>query len=67
LSEQVDDFLDMRKVHETADALRRLYAANGFLRASIVPQVRFKEGLGVSVPFQIVEGFRNPSELAIGN
>jgi outer membrane protein assembly factor BamA len=53
---QVDDFLDMRKVHETADALRRLYAANGFLRASIVPQVRFKERLGVSVAFQIVEG-----------
>lgn len=56
------DFFDITKVRETADAVRRLYVANGYPNASIVPDVRSREGLTVGkkptvgVIFRIVEG-----------
>ena len=56
----VEDFLDMDKVQETTEAVHRLYVANGYPKASIVPQIRFKKRLGVSVAFNIVEGPQSP-------
>jgi outer membrane protein assembly factor BamA len=53
---QLGEFLDMTKVRETADAMRRLYASNGYPTASIVPDVRFREGFYVTVAFRIIEG-----------
>lgn len=57
---QLGDFLAMDKVQETADGIRRLYAANGFGKASVEPRVRLKEGRRVCVAFIIVEGPRSP-------
>lgn len=54
-------FLDMMKVREAADAIRRLYASNGYPNASIDPDVRFRgfkrfrEPPAVSVAFKIIE------------
>jgi len=56
---QVEDFLDMSKVRETVEIVRRLYAANGFPKASIVPQVRFL-GSSVCVRFKVLEGAQSP-------
>lgn len=54
---QVDDFLDMGKIRETLDEVHRLYAANGYLQAWIVPQFRVQEaGQRVTVIFAVVEG-----------
>ena len=58
------DFFDITKVREAADAVRRLYAANGYPNASIVPDVQFREGHSVreepriGVILRIVEGNR---------
>jgi outer membrane protein assembly factor BamA len=54
---QVDDVLDMSKVRETLEAVRRLYAANGYPQATIVPQFQIPEaGQGATVIFTVVEG-----------
>ena len=56
------DVFDITKVREAADAVRRLYVANGYPNASIVPDVELREGITVSekptvgVIFRIVEG-----------
>jgi outer membrane protein assembly factor BamA len=52
---QVGDVLDMRKVRDTLEAARRLYAANGYPQASIIPQFR-EAGHAVTVSFAVVEG-----------
>lgn len=57
---QPDDFLDIGKVRETAEAIRRLYSANGYSQASIVQQVRLLTGLEVCVAFTVVEGSLSP-------
>jgi outer membrane protein assembly factor BamA len=58
---QIEDVLFMSKVRETVEAVRKLYAANGYLKASIVPQVRVQEvGQGATVIFRVVEGARSP-------
>ncbi|MGA9392037.1 MAG: hypothetical protein WBV69_16520 [Candidatus Sulfotelmatobacter sp.] len=47
----------MGKIRETLDAVHRLYAANGYLQASIVPQLQVQEaGQIVTVIFAVVEG-----------
>jgi outer membrane protein assembly factor BamA len=51
---QLGDFLDMSKVVKTAEALRKVYVANGYQKALVVPQVRFDNGL-VGVAFKVVE------------
>jgi hemolysin activation/secretion protein len=53
---QLGGFLDMAKVQETVEAIRKLYAANGYGKVSITPSVERKEGLGVCVAFKVVEG-----------
>jgi outer membrane protein assembly factor BamA len=54
------DFFDITKVRETADAVRRLYAANGNPNASIVPDVVSDIGERkqpiLRVGFTIIEG-----------
>ena len=53
------DYFDITKVREAADAVRRLYVANGYPNASIIHDVQFREGMGkptVGVIFRIVEG-----------
>jgi outer membrane protein assembly factor BamA len=58
---QIEDVLLMSKVRETAEAARKLYIANGYLKASIVPQVRVHEvGQGATIIFRVVEGARSP-------
>jgi outer membrane protein assembly factor BamA len=57
---QVEDVLDMSKVRETVAAVRKLYAANGYPKASIVPEVSFLGGVGVCVSFRIAEGTQSP-------
>ena len=57
---QLEDFFDRNKVRETAEAVRKLYAANGYLNASIAPEVQFLGGLGVCVRFKVVEGPQSP-------
>lgn len=57
---QLEGFLEMVKVQQTAEAMRRLYAANGYSKASITPSVRRKEGHGLCVAFTLVEGPRSP-------
>ena len=57
---QVEDFFDRNKMRETAEAVRKLYAANGYLNASIAPEVQFLGGLGVCVRFKVVEGPQSP-------
>jgi outer membrane protein insertion porin family len=56
---QLDGFLDMSEVHETVDAIRRLYAANGFGKASVIPDVQRQDRLTVCVAFRVVEGPRS--------
>lgn len=56
---QLDDFLDMSEARSTAEAIRRLYAANGYLETSVVPQVRFLSGVEVCVAFKVEEGPRS--------
>jgi Surface antigen variable number repeat len=58
---QIEDVLFMSKVRETAEAARKLYIANGYLKASVVPQVRVGVGQGATVIFRVVEGARSPS------
>jgi outer membrane protein assembly factor BamA len=41
------DYFDITEVREAADAVRKLYAANGYSNASIVPDVQFREDLTV--------------------
>ena len=57
---QLEDSFDRNKMRETAEAVRKLYAARGYLNASIVPEVRFLGGLGVCVSFKVVEGPQSP-------
>ena len=54
---QVEDVLDVSKVRDTLDVVRRLYAANGYPQAVIVPQFRVPEaGSPVTVIFTVAEG-----------
>lgn len=56
-----EDILDTRKVRETIDAMRRLYAAIGSPTASIVNQFQVHEaGHWVGLYFSIVEGPQLP-------
>jgi outer membrane protein insertion porin family len=55
-----DDILDMSKVRETTEALRRLYASIGYPHASIVARVQDEVGHRVSLAFRIVEGVQTP-------
>ena len=56
-----EDILDMSKVRETLEAARRLYAAIGYPKASIVPEVQVHEaGHWVSLYFRVVEGAQSP-------
>jgi hypothetical protein len=55
----VEDILDMSKVRETLEAVRRLYAAIGYPKASIQVQVH-DAGHRVSVNFRVVEGAQSP-------
>jgi outer membrane protein assembly factor BamA len=58
---QIDDVIDMSKLPETVETVRRLYAANGYPKASILPQVQFQEaGHGVAVIFRVTEGAQSP-------
>ena len=57
---QLEDFFDRNKMRETAKAVRKLYAAMGYLNASIVSSVRLLGGRGVCVSFTIVEGPQSP-------
>ena len=57
---QPGDFFDRHKMRESAEAVRKLYAARGYLNASIVPSVEFLGGRGVSVSFRIIEGPQSP-------
>ena len=57
---QIEEFFDGNKMRQTAQAIRRLYAANGYINASVLPEVRFLGGLGVCVSFRIVEGPQSP-------
>ena len=57
---QLEDFFDRNKMRETAEAVRKLYAATGYLNASIVAKIRFIGGLGVCVIFNIIEGPQSP-------
>ena len=57
---QLGDFFDRNKMRETAEAVRKLYTATGYLNASIVPKIRFIGGLAVRVIFNIVEGPQSP-------
>ena len=57
---QVEDFFDRNKMRETAETLRKLYAARGYLNASIVPRFDFLGGPEVCVHFYIVEGPQSP-------
>jgi outer membrane protein assembly factor BamA len=52
---QVGDVLDMSKVRETVGVVRRLYAANGYPQATIIPQFR-EAGHSVTVSFVVMEG-----------
>jgi hemolysin activation/secretion protein len=51
----LDDFLNMGKVRETANAIRRLYGANGFSQVSVVPQITVLGRIRVCVAFEIIE------------
>ena len=66
---QPGDFFDRNKMRESAEAVRKLYVARGYLNASIVPWVsrscpgsivRDWGELGVCVSFKIVEGPQSP-------
>jgi len=57
---QLGEFFDRNMIRETVEAIRRLYAAKCYLKASIVPEARFLGGLGVGVRFNIVEGPQSP-------
>jgi hemolysin activation/secretion protein len=56
---QVEDILDMSRVRQTLEAVRRLYAAVGYPKASIQVQVH-DAGHRVSVDFSVVEGAQSP-------
>ena len=53
---QLEDYLDGGKVQQATESVGRLYAANGYSQASIIPEVRFLTGAGVCVAFNVVEG-----------
>ena len=56
-----EDILDMSRVRETLEAVRSLYAAIGYPKASIVLQVQVHEaGHWASVDFSVVEGAQSP-------
>jgi hypothetical protein len=57
---QVEDFFDGNKMRETAEALSKVYAARGYLNASIVPRFDFLGGPQICVHFYIVEGPQLP-------
>ena len=57
---QIEEFFDGTKMRQTAAAIRKLYAANGYNSASVFPDVQFLGGLGVRVSFRIVEGQQSP-------
>ncbi len=58
---QLDDVVDMGKVRETVETVRKLYAANGYPNASILPRVQFQEGgHWVTVIFRVTEGAQSP-------
>jgi outer membrane protein assembly factor BamA len=53
---QAGDFFEREKVRETAEAVRKLYAARGYLDASIVPRTRFLDGAKVCLSFSVPVG-----------
>jgi hypothetical protein len=58
---QLEEVLDLSKVRSTVEAVHSLYAANGYPKASIVPQFRFDETRHrVVVIFDITEGGQMP-------
>ena len=57
---QVEDFFDGNKMRETAEAVRKLYAANGYLNASIASEVQILGPSAVCVHFKVVEGPQSP-------
>jgi outer membrane protein assembly factor BamA len=57
---QVEDFFDENKMRETAEAVRRLYAANGYLNASIASEIQILGPSAVCVHFKVVEGPQSP-------
>jgi outer membrane protein insertion porin family len=57
---QLEDFFDRNKMRETAEAVRKLYAANGYLNASITPEVQIFGPRAVCVRFKVVEGPQSP-------
>jgi outer membrane protein assembly factor BamA len=57
---QVEDFFDRNKMRETAETLRKLYAARGYLNASIAPEVQILGPSAVRVRFKVVEGPQSP-------
>ena len=55
------DIFDTSRLQETVEAVRKLYAANGYPAASIVPQFKVHEaGHWVAVYFSVVEGAQSP-------
>ena len=57
---QLEDFFDRNKMRETTEAVRKLYAANGYLNASIAPEVQILGPSAVCVRFKVVEGPQSP-------
>ena len=57
---QAEDFFDSNKTRETAEAVRKLYAANGYLNASIASEVQILGPRSVCVHFKVVEGPQSP-------
>ena len=57
---QLEDFFDRNKIRETAEAVRKLYAANGYLNASIAPEVQILGPSAVCVRFKVFEGPQSP-------
>ena len=57
---QLEDFFDRNKMRETAEAVRKLYTAHGYLNASVAPEVQILGPSGVCVRFKVVEGLQSP-------
>jgi outer membrane protein assembly factor BamA len=57
---QLEDFFDKDKMRETAEAVQKLYAARGYLNASIAPEVQILGPSAVRVRFKVVEGPQSP-------
>ena len=57
---QLEDFFDRNKMRETTEAVRKLYAANGYLNALIASEVQILGPSAVCVHFKVVEGPQSP-------